>query len=73
LATLLFWNFKKSNKDYTTLKNEVDAAFGKDEKKVLVLSGNWEYYFMREFARLNTDWYGMAWHWYPLGAGKSND
>ena len=28
---------------------------------------------MRQFARLNSDWHGMAWHWYPLGAGKSDD
>jgi len=48
-------------------------AFGEDEKKILTLSGNWEYGFMRQFARLNSDWHGMAWHWYPLGAGKSDD
>lgn len=64
---------EQAAKDYATLKVELDDIFGKNEKKILTLSGNWEYYFMRQFSRLNTDWYGMAWHWYPLGAGSSND
>ena len=60
-------------KDYATLKTELDEVFGENKKKILTLSGNWEYYFMRQFSRLNNDWYGMAWHWYPLGAGSSDD
>ena len=82
---MFFWNYKglitgdahfsaiQADTDYSTLKNVLDETFGRDEKKLLTLSGNWEYLFMRQFSRLNKDWYGMAWHWYPLGAGKSDD
>ena len=48
----------------------MDEKFGAKEKKLLTLSGNWETPFMVTFSELFDDFDGVAWHWYPLGAGR---
>jgi hypothetical protein len=60
-------------KDYALLRQELDDVFGKGKMKILTLSGNWEYVFMAEFVEKFSDWDGVAWHWYPLGAGRSDE
>jgi len=60
-------------KDYAFLRKELDEIFGEGKMKILTLSGNWEYVFMTEFIEKFSDWDGVAWHWYPLGAGRSDE
>ncbi|CBY12659.1 unnamed protein product [Oikopleura dioica] len=60
-------------KDYALLRKELDEIFGEGKMKILTLSGNWEYVFMTEFIEKFSDWDGVAWHWYPLGAGRSDE
>jgi len=56
--------------DYKTLRTLMDDHFGKDEKQLLVLSGNWENNWLTVFSDLFDRFDGVAWHWYPLGAGS---
>ena len=55
---------------YKTFRELIETTFGAGEKKLITLSGNWETRFMNEFTELFDDFDAVAWHWYPLGAGR---